>query len=170
MALGLTRLLTEITGIFPGSKGVRCVGLTPLPPSCTGCHETWQPHPPWTFRACPGLYRDCFYLAASLKTGLLRDLVSIRGRGRGDISSATRAHFLILFVTTQLVSMLFLFWCTKLCAPSIRPQSACGHETRSSPSSVDIKNVWIYTFTPSYRGVEVITRRASHLNHMRYSD
>jgi hypothetical protein len=38
-----------------GCKGGRCVGLTVLPPSCAGCLEIWEPGPPGTLRACPGL-------------------------------------------------------------------------------------------------------------------
>jgi hypothetical protein len=34
--------------------------LTTLPPSCADYLEIWEPQPPGTFRACPGLYRDCF--------------------------------------------------------------------------------------------------------------
>ena len=43
-----------------GGKGGRCVGLTTLPPSCAECLEIWEPQPPGTLRACPGLYMDCF--------------------------------------------------------------------------------------------------------------
>jgi hypothetical protein len=41
-------------------KGGRCVGLTTLPPSCADCHDIWEPEPPGTLRACPGLYKDSF--------------------------------------------------------------------------------------------------------------
>jgi len=41
--------------MFLGSKGGRCVGLTILPPSCVDCLEIWEPQPPGTLRACPGL-------------------------------------------------------------------------------------------------------------------
>ena len=43
-------------------KGGRCLGLTTLPPSCADCLEIWEPQPPGTLRASPGLYRDCFTL------------------------------------------------------------------------------------------------------------
>jgi hypothetical protein len=33
----------------------RCVGLTTLPPSRADCFEIWEPQPPGTLRACPGL-------------------------------------------------------------------------------------------------------------------
>ena len=45
---------------FLGGKDSRCVGLTSLPPSCADCFQIWEPQPPGTFRASPGLYRDCF--------------------------------------------------------------------------------------------------------------
>jgi len=56
MALGLTQSLTEMSNrnVF-GGKGGRCVGLTILTPSCADCLEIFEPHPPGTFWACPGL-------------------------------------------------------------------------------------------------------------------
>ena len=50
----------EYKEYFLGSKSGRCVGLTTLPPSCADCLEIWEPQPPGTLRACPGLYWDCF--------------------------------------------------------------------------------------------------------------
>ena len=38
-----------------GGKSGRCVGLTTLPPSYADCLEIWEPQPPGTLRACPGL-------------------------------------------------------------------------------------------------------------------
>jgi hypothetical protein len=38
-----------------GRKGGRCVGLTTLPPSSADKIEIWEPQPPGTLRACPGL-------------------------------------------------------------------------------------------------------------------
>jgi len=32
-----------------------CTGLTTLPPSCADCLEIWEPQPPGTLGACPGL-------------------------------------------------------------------------------------------------------------------
>ena len=56
MALGLIQPLTEMcTRNISWGKGGRCVGLTTLPPSCADCHEIWEPQPPETLRACPGL-------------------------------------------------------------------------------------------------------------------
>jgi len=57
MDLGLTQPLTKMStrNISWGSKGSRCVGLTTLPPSCANCLEIWEPQPPGTLRACPGL-------------------------------------------------------------------------------------------------------------------
>jgi len=48
MALGLTQPVTEM------DKGDRRVGLT-LPPSFADCLEIWEPQPPGTLRAYPGL-------------------------------------------------------------------------------------------------------------------
>jgi len=53
MALGLTQLLTEVLEIFPGEGG-----LTTLTPSCGDCLEIWEPEPPGTLTACPGLQWD----------------------------------------------------------------------------------------------------------------
>ena len=50
----------EYQEYFPGDKGGRCVWLTTLPPSCVDCLEIWEPQPPGTLRACPGLLRDHF--------------------------------------------------------------------------------------------------------------
>jgi len=56
MALRLTQPLTEMItrNIYWGGKGGRCVGLTTLPHSCADL-EIWEPQPPGTLRACPGL-------------------------------------------------------------------------------------------------------------------
>ena len=45
----------EYQEYFLGGKGGRCVGATTSPPSCADCLEIWEPHPPGTVRACPGL-------------------------------------------------------------------------------------------------------------------
>ena len=45
----------EYQECFLGGKGSWCIGLTTLPPSCANCHEIWEPQPPGTLRACPGL-------------------------------------------------------------------------------------------------------------------
>ena len=47
--------INEYQEYFLGSKEGRCVGLTTLPPSCVDCLEIWEPQPPGTLRACPGL-------------------------------------------------------------------------------------------------------------------
>ena len=61
MALGLTQPLTEInTKNISWGKGGRCVRLTTFPPSCADCLEIWEPQPPGTLRACPGLWWDYF--------------------------------------------------------------------------------------------------------------
>ena len=45
----------EYQEYFLVGKGGWCVGLTTLPPSCADCLEIWEPQPPGTLRACPGL-------------------------------------------------------------------------------------------------------------------
>jgi len=56
MVLGSTQPLTEMsTRNISWGKGGRCAGLTTLPPSCADCLEIWEPQPPGTLRACPGL-------------------------------------------------------------------------------------------------------------------
>ena len=62
-----------IPGIFPGGKGSWCKGMTILPPSCANCLETWEPQPPETLRACPGLYRDCFTFTLLMKNMSILD-------------------------------------------------------------------------------------------------
>jgi hypothetical protein len=57
MALGLTQSLIEMStrNISWGGEGGWCVGLTTLLPLCADCLEIWDPQPPGTLRACPGL-------------------------------------------------------------------------------------------------------------------
>jgi hypothetical protein len=51
----------EYQEYFLGVKGGGwCRGLMTLPPSCAKYIGIWEPQPPGTLRACPGLYRDCF--------------------------------------------------------------------------------------------------------------
>jgi hypothetical protein len=57
MSLGSTQPLTEMC---TRGKCGRCVWLTTLPPSCADCLEIWEPRPPGTLWACPGLSWDCF--------------------------------------------------------------------------------------------------------------
>ena len=46
---------SEYQECFLGGKGGRCIGLRNLPPSCADCHAVWEPQPPGTLRACPGI-------------------------------------------------------------------------------------------------------------------
>ena len=53
---------------FVGGKDGRCVWLTTLPLSCVDCHEIWEPNPPRTLTAYPGLYMDCFSFKYTVRT------------------------------------------------------------------------------------------------------
>jgi hypothetical protein len=56
MAMGSTQPLIEMsTRNISWGRGGRCVRLPTLPPSCADCHEIWEPQPPGTLKACPGL-------------------------------------------------------------------------------------------------------------------
>ena len=45
----------EYQEYFLKGKGGRCVGLTTLSHLCADCLEIWDPQPPETLRASPGL-------------------------------------------------------------------------------------------------------------------
>jgi hypothetical protein len=51
---------------FLGDSGFRCAELTNLPLSCADCLEVWEPQPPGTLRASPGLHRICLTFTLSL--------------------------------------------------------------------------------------------------------
>ena len=53
---------------FLGSKGGRCVG---------DCLEIWEPQPPGTLWACPGLYRDCFIVIGKPMVALMIKKLSV---------------------------------------------------------------------------------------------
>jgi len=62
VALGLTHPLTEMStkNTSQEGQGGWCVLLTTLPPSHAKCLVIWEPQPPGTLRAYPGLQWDCF--------------------------------------------------------------------------------------------------------------
>jgi hypothetical protein len=63
MALGSTQPLVKMsTRNISGGKDGRCVRLTTSPPSLAECHEIWEPKPPGTPWATPGLLWDSFTL------------------------------------------------------------------------------------------------------------
>jgi len=70
MVLGSNQPLTEMnTRNISWGNGGQCIELTTLPPSCADFLEIWEPQPPGTLMACPGLYWDCFTITK--KTNLL---------------------------------------------------------------------------------------------------
>jgi len=61
MGLGSIQPLMKMsTRNIPGGKGGGCVRPTTSPPSHAECHEIWEPKPPGTLWAAPGLLRDTF--------------------------------------------------------------------------------------------------------------
>ena len=60
--------LMSTRNISRGGKGSWCTGLTTLPLLCANCLEIWEPQPPGTLRACPGLYRYCYAFALNHST------------------------------------------------------------------------------------------------------
>jgi hypothetical protein len=66
MALGSTQSLVKMsTSNIPEGKDGRCVRLKTSPPSCG--HEIWEPAPPGTLWATPGLLRDFFIFITDAK-------------------------------------------------------------------------------------------------------
>jgi hypothetical protein len=51
-----------------GCKSGRCVGLTNFHLHVPTVLEIWEPHPPGTLRACPGLCSECFTSLQGLQT------------------------------------------------------------------------------------------------------
>ena len=93
MALGSTRPLVKMsTKNIPGSKGGRCVRLTTLPPSRAECYEIWEPKPPGTLWATPGLSLDSFSFTL-LRLKMIRNTNFFR-----LLSDNTKGCILLIFV------------------------------------------------------------------------
>jgi hypothetical protein len=61
MALGSTQPLVKMsTRNIPGGESGRCVRLTTSPSPRAEGHEIWEPKPPGTLWATPGLLRESF--------------------------------------------------------------------------------------------------------------
>jgi len=74
MTMGSTKKRSTRNIAWDG-KGGRCVGLTTLPPSCTDCHEIWEPQPAGTLGVCVRPVQGSLYLRFYC-------LVTVGGGGR----------------------------------------------------------------------------------------
>ena len=85
MALGSTQPLdrNKYQRHLLGGKGGWCVRLTTSPPSCANCHDVWEPQPPGTLRACPGLSKGLLYLSFSHLVAHLVEALRYKPEGRG---------------------------------------------------------------------------------------
>jgi hypothetical protein len=92
MALGSTQPLVKMsTRNFLGGKGGRCVGLATSPPLSAECHEIWEPKPPGTLWATPGLLRDCFTFNGAYYKGYITAVKRLKLRINHQM------HYLIYF-------------------------------------------------------------------------
>jgi hypothetical protein len=62
------------------------VGLTTLPLPCANCLEIWEPQPPGSLRACPGVYRDCFTFTLTENNKFFAILYSVYWQFATDVS------------------------------------------------------------------------------------
>jgi hypothetical protein len=88
MALGSTQAVLKMsTRNIHGAKGGRCIRLTTLPPLRAEYHEIWEPKPPGTLSATPGLLRDSLkhqqvFYGLSLYYGFGHEFNQFSRRGR----------------------------------------------------------------------------------------
>jgi hypothetical protein len=88
----LSRKRNENQEYFLGGKGGRCVWLTTLPPSCVDCLKIWEPRPPGTLWACPGLQWDCFTFDSKLSVGIYSNCKEVRRKFRRCYSGVIEDH------------------------------------------------------------------------------
>jgi hypothetical protein len=82
--------ICQVPKTFPAGKGGWCVRLTTSPPSRAECNEIWEPKPPGTLWATPGLLRDsCTFFMCTL-------LTEIRNTLQRDIATLKVLHCFIL--------------------------------------------------------------------------
>jgi len=66
----------EYQEYFLEVKAADAVRPTTSPPSCAECHEIWEPKPPGTLWATPGLLRDsCTFTFTHMEICLVWDLL-----------------------------------------------------------------------------------------------
>lgn len=57
--------------------------------------EMWEPQPPGTLTACPGLYRECFTFTLHSSASTVTRLLAGKSRNRALIPSRSRRFFLL---------------------------------------------------------------------------
>jgi hypothetical protein len=82
-------------------KGVQCLGLTTLPPSCADCLKLWEPHPLETsepVKACSGIASPLFVMRRGALSLYWPATINIAGaNSRGSYISAELSHCCIVF-------------------------------------------------------------------------
>jgi hypothetical protein len=132
MALRSTQPLREMSArkYFLRGKGDRCAGLTNLPLSCADCLESWEPQPPGTLKACPGLSWNCFTIT-------FLHFAIITGGSTNEILWLTSSNVLVewpftppVTIRTTLLAPRILSFGTNGCECSATSHSRFTHKAR----------------------------------------
>jgi len=83
----------EYQEYFLGSKGGWCIGLATLPHSCASCYEIWEPQPPGTLWACPGITLPFYLCGANVEIVVVTTLSS-------DVYHLLHLCYILIKVTT----------------------------------------------------------------------
>jgi len=89
----------EYQEYFLRGKGGRCVRLTTLPLSCADRLAIWEPQPPGTLGACPGLYRNilpCYCTRYGFHQFIAHNLITRQVFGEPGVSSLLQLHALFI--------------------------------------------------------------------------
>jgi hypothetical protein len=136
----------EYQKYFLGGNGDRCLGLINLPPSCAECHKIWEPQPPGTLSACPGLYRDCCTLSnGDWKRAKMHPYLNI---------NCYPCIYLVVVSGGRLTSRCWMFWSRIANWPI--PNESIQHYFRPNvPGRCDICSVVTFVVT-EYQGQWVL--------------